>query len=159
MSSTAWGLWVSTSRQVCATSVGRKAALINHCRGPAERPSDLTSSRLTPHCSSMSFMAYCGCSGETAFQASGCMVWSRPGKMTAPPVALAMALSNSRVAGLVPVEPAAMMGPLWTPEAMRCASSLIIWLRLAAGPIKPAACKRAGISTASNPSRLRMAAR
>ncbi len=68
---------------------------------------------------------------------------SRPGSTTAPCGSLAMVAISSAVAGIEPVEPAAITGPsLWT--ARRRASAAIRRSRRAAGSIVPRSARMAG---------------
>ena len=68
---------------------------------------------------------------------------SRPGSTTAPCGSLAMVASSSAVAGIEPVEPAAITGPSRL-SASRLASAAISWSRRAAGSILPRSARIAG---------------
>ncbi len=111
-----WCSWSSlmTCSQSFVWSAGRSASLITRPRAYPARSSVLdtgqteTDSRSVTASSSRFFRAPCGCCGSTSAQASGANSASSPGKTTQPCGAWAIATSRPRVAGAVPVEPAAM---------------------------------------------------
>ena len=140
-------------------AAGRNARLVNVARLPGFAPSCITSSRFTCHCESSVFKANCGCSGVSAAHDCSSRVWSRPGRTTAPCGYDAMASSKSRVAGLVPVEPAAMMGPRCLPSRIRLACNLIIMLRRALGPMRFSVPSFCGSVSAMTARRLKIAVR
>ena len=72
------------------------------------------------------------------------IIWSRPGSTTAPLGRPATALSSALVALMEPVEPAAMNGRSDFEKVSRAASRRRIIERLACGPIRLAARRRAG---------------
>ena len=108
-----------------------------------------TSLRLMPKRSSSACMAYCGwfdagCSANLPSesrtppmlrQASSSRSVSRPGSTTAPCGSEATACRNFAVAGIEPVEPAAITGP-WGCAVSRLASAAIRRSRRAAGSIR-----------------------
>ena len=70
--------------------------------------------------------------------------WSRPGRTSAPCGRPAIALRRSAVAGIVPVEPAAMTGPAGGFRASRSASARIRVSRRTTGSTRPRSARRAG---------------
>ena len=98
-------------------------------------------------------MANCGCPDDGADpllssapiirHASSSRSVSRPGSTTAPCGSLAMAAINSAVAGIEPVEPAAITGPSFL-RASRAASALIKASRRCIASIQPRSSRTSG---------------
>ena len=106
-----------TCSQSAVSSAGRRASLTIRRR---QRPADSalieagqrsTSPLRTFAWSSSRRSAPCGCCTSTLAQALSARFWSRPGSTTQPRGAWATAISSSRVALAVPVEPAATSTP------------------------------------------------
>ncbi len=124
---------VSAGRNASPTSAARRAN--------GFPPSSSTSRRVTPSRPISLARPYCGwpsragraSAAEIAAKDASSIVVSRPGSTTAPSGRPAMAASSSAVAGMEPVEPAAMTGPGGGLRRSRAASSRISALRWAAG--------------------------
>ena len=112
----------SRSRQRCVAAAGRMISDTSASR-PCAGASAVTSSRRTPRRASNACMANCGCpiAGAASaappimVQASSSRCVSSPGSTTAPCGRRAMVASKAAVAGIEPVDPAAITG--WSGEA------------------------------------------
>ena len=125
-------------------SAGRISSLASQARGPGFAPISATICRVALRRASSCFIACCGWVGPTAVQLASSMIWSRPGSTTAPLGRPAMALSSVQVAGMEPVEPAAMKGLSVRVKSSRFASRLRIAERRACGPMASSSARRWG---------------
>ncbi|MNL02984.1 hypothetical protein D3C87_1235070 [compost metagenome] len=113
-------------------AVGASARLTKAVRGWLERQSSVTCPTPAPKRRKSCARPYCGwpwglvAGSSSASCMSGLMAMSSPGSTTAPRGSSAIALSSRAVAGIEPVEPAAMTGrsPKRKRAALACRSSL-----------------------------------
>ncbi len=135
-----------------ADAAGRRASETSRSR-PCGSTKFSTALRGMPMRASSACMANCGWPGDGARcllssppiirQASSSRSVSRPGSTTAPCGNFAMAAINSAVAGIEPVEPAAITGPSFL-RASRAASALIRASRRVAASMQPRSFNSSG---------------
>ena len=139
-------------RHRSVAAAGRKTSDTSRSR-PHGSTRFSTASRAMPMRASNACSAYWACPGAGAMPLPSCPAISRhesssrsvsrPGSTTAPWASRAMVAINSAVAGIEPVEPAAITGPSVL-RARRAASALISASRRLAGSMKPRSSRIAG---------------
>ena len=141
----------SRSRHSSLAAAGRSASEVSRSRPCAVRsPSVGTLSRRMPIRVSNAAMANCGCPCAESVASPLAMIRqvgssrsvSRPGSTSAPRGSRAMVASSVAVAGIEPVDPAAITGPLLA--ARRLASAAISRSRRSAGSMRPRSARMAG---------------
>ena len=143
--------------QSAVASAGLSASLtIRRRQRPRASPGlagdqGLTAPRSTPAWARRRFIAPCGCWSPTSSQAGSARSWSRPGRMTRPCGAPETTESRAAVAGVDPVEPAAMRTPAGGLMAQLSASARVRATRRAATSIRPSSCRRSGQALTAKP--------
>ena len=136
------------ARHASVVGAGRSTSRSNASRaglpGPSSGCQSRTSLRVTPMPPSSFFRPYCGWPGSSSFQLSSSRSRSRPGRITDPFGRFAMTRNRLAVAGMEPVEPAAITGPCGGCFSRRAASAASMALRRVLGSIAPSASRIAG---------------
>ncbi len=136
----------ASARQASVVGAGRSVSRIRACRlsGVPSASQSVTSVRAQPIRSSNCFMPNCGWPGSSRSQLSSSKAWSSAGRITEPFGRRAIARSSAAVAGMLPVEPAAITGPVGGRLCNLSVRAAVIALRRAAGFIVPSASSKAG---------------
>ncbi len=129
-------------------AAGRSARLSSRARDASAAAAvpgqSATSDRASPSAVSKPCKAACGWLGGKACQLASSSPRSRPGRTTSPRGSAAIVARRCRVAGMLPVEPAATIRPAGGAACQRAASAARTWLRRAAGSSAACAARISG---------------
>ena len=136
----------TNARQASVVGAGRSVSLNNSSRMPAgfAPGHNFTSSRVSPIRISNCFMPNCGWPSSAPAQLFSSSVVSSAGRTTAPCGSVAMTPSNPAVAGMLPVEPAAITGACGGCAARRCANARSAAFLCAARSSAPSSARISG---------------